>query len=93
MSPAKENEKKNYKQKINLYAWDGVSSFDEDDSDSHEVLFVDMESKDEPSKYEKGYLEHIDNIEEVEFEGESICAQEEIERLRKKNNLLKEQLK
>lgn len=52
-----------------------------------------MSSKDEPSKDEKGYLEDIDNITEVDFEGDFMCAQEQIERLRKKNNLLNEQLK
>ena len=49
-------------------------------------------SKDEPYKYEKGCLEDIDNIEEVDFQGEFLCSWEETERVRKKNNLLKEQL-
>lgn len=82
-----------YKQKINLYAQDDGSSSDEDENDSQEVLFLAMSSKDEPSEDEKGYLEDIDNIAKVDFEREFMCAQEKIKRLRKKNHLLKKQLK
>lgn len=52
-----------------------------------------MSSKDEPSEDENGYLENINNIVEVDFESEFICARNEIERLRKNNTFLKEQLK
>lgn len=76
-----------------MYARDDNSSSDEDDSDSYEVLFLAISCKDKPSEDEIGYLEDIEKITEVDFEGEFMCAQEEIDRLIKKNNMLKEQLK
>ena len=69
-----------------MYAWDDGISSDEDGGDSQEVLFQSMSSKDDPSKYEKGYMEDIYNITKEDFEGEFMCAREEIKTLKKKNH-------
>ena len=80
------------KRKI-LYARDDNSSSNEDDSDSQEVLFLAMGSKHEPYDNGNEYCEDFTNEVEVDFEGGFICSRNELEKLRKKNTLLKEQLK
>jgi hypothetical protein len=89
ISDKNEEKRKNYKKKKNMYAHDEGSSSDEEDNNTKDVLFMAInELSDETSNHEDP-----DEEGEVNLEGELICALNELEKLRKKNESLKEQLR